>query len=89
MLDAQGCLCRTKNVKEVVSNLGGIMNEEVKSEDDLSTRSEEKNKGTDSIEEALRKISSDKGWVAVEKSKIKEKTGRWERLLLKSNLGRR
>jgi hypothetical protein len=75
-------------VKDVVSNMGGSMSEEVKSEDDLSTRSEE-NKGMDSIEEALRRISSDKGWVAVEKSKIKEKTGRWERLLLKSNLGRR
>ena len=47
-------------MKEVVSNMGGSMSKEVKSEDDMSTRSKE-NKVTDSIEETLKRMSCDKG----------------------------
>ena len=77
-----------KNVNKVVRAMGGNISKEVKNAVDMSTRSEE-NKDTDRIEETLKRMSCDKGWVAIEKCKIKEKTGRCERLLLKSNLDRR
>jgi len=77
-----------ENVNEVVKTMGGNISNEVKNAVDMTTRSEE-NKETVRIEEILRRMSCDKGWVAKEKCKIKEKTGKCERLLLKSNLGRR
>ena len=55
---------------------------------DLTTRSSG-DMDEDTNKMAWGRIKSDEGWVRSEKNKIQEKTGKWERLLLRSNLGRR
>jgi hypothetical protein len=40
-------------------------------------------------EAALERIKNDEGWVRLEKNNMGKGTGKWERLLLRSNLGRR
>ena len=63
-----------ENVKEVVKTMGGNISKEVKYAVDMTTGSEEY-KESARIEEILRRMSCDKGWVAKEKCKIKEKLG--------------
>jgi hypothetical protein len=41
------------------------------------------------IEAALGRLRSYEGWVRLEENNMEKKTGKWERLLLRSNLGRR
>jgi hypothetical protein len=80
-LGGAGCIGKTdiNSIKE------SVVGEEL----DRQERKTGDHTDTGEIESALWRIENDEGWVRLERNNMEKLTGKWERLLLRSNLGRR